>query len=95
MNSEEELAKKRKIDAEVEAYEDLREDQDAQVRAIASNIKWLVRYATDLHAMTEMDAEPGTILNMMKMYVEDNWDKDDEFKKLTAMILEQPDQPKK
>jgi len=80
---------------ETETAELLREAQLSRVNAIASNIDWVVRYAADLTAMTEMDAEPGTILNMMRMYVEDNDDKVDEFKRLQNMIIEAPEERKK
>jgi 16S rRNA U1498 N3-methylase RsmE len=65
------------------------------VDGIASHIDWVVRYAADLKAMTEIDAEPITILKMMRMYVKDNDDKVDEFKKLQDMIIEAPEECKK
>jgi hypothetical protein len=104
MDTKEDESKKRKIDDEPHfsdedaENDEIRERQGDLVRSIASNIRWLVIYATDLKAMSAMDAEPGTILKMMQMYVEDNWDKEDQFKQLQVMILEKPaqlEQPKK
>jgi hypothetical protein len=97
MDSEEGELKKRKIDPDSFLTEDelLHGRQRNRVDAIASNVKWITTYAADLNALSELDAEPGTILEMMRMYIKDNEDKVDEFKRVRDMILEDPKQLKK
>jgi len=95
MDTEEEKTKKRKIDAEQSESENIHEKQHRKVDAIASNIKWNIQYDAATKEMSIMDAKPGSIFEMMRIYIGDNADKEEEVKKVKDMITGLLDQPKK